>query len=148
MRRQFTALALAGVFALGLTACSAPSHLGDGPDFGTSKKQTVAEACASFTTAMTEGQSQLGAALRDAGNDPEKTAAAFQLLEDSLSDAFAPITNAQVSELGTTILGDLSAMADVANDVIGNGNVARTTELNDASNAFTLSMQELQALCA
>ena len=46
MNRRITALALAGVFALGLTACSAPgANGGSGDDtaFGT---QSVADACA------------------------------------------------------------------------------------------------------
>lgn len=148
MRRQLTALALAAVFAVSLTACSAPNGLDDGPAFGTGGSQTVAEACASFTTAMTDGQAELGAALRDAGTDPAKTAEAFEILERGLSDAFEPISNTEVSSLGTAILEDLAAMADIANDVLGNGNTARAAELNDASNDFASSMQELQALCA
>ncbi|HPT95621.1 MAG TPA: hypothetical protein PLA13_05920 [Microbacteriaceae bacterium] len=148
MRRQLTALVLVTVFAIGLTGCSGPSGLTDGPEFGTGGSQTVAEACASFSAAMTDGQAELSAALRDAGTNPAKTAEAFEILDRGLSDAFESISNSEVSELGDAILENLTAMADIATDVIGNGNTARTAELSEASNAFALSMQDLQALCA
>ena len=97
---------------------------------------------------MTDGQAELSAALRDAGTNPAKTAEAFEILDRGLSDAFESISNSEVSELGDAILENLTAMADIATDVIGNGNTARTAELSEASNAFALSMQDLQALCA
>ena len=59
MNRRITALVLAGVFALGLTACSAPgANGGSGDDtaFGT---QSVADACATFSSAMSDTEAAL-----------------------------------------------------------------------------------------
>lgn len=147
MHRQLTALALAAVFALGLTACSSPGASSDGPGFGSGGSQTVEEACTSFSAAMASGQAQLGEALQQASSDPTKTVEAFETLEVSLQEAFNGISNSEVSVLGQKILDNLSVFADLAADVIGEGKTDLAVELSNASNEFTLSMQELQTLC-
>lgn len=147
MHRQLTALALAAVFALGLTACSSPGLPADRPNFGGGGSQTVEEACTSFSAAMASGQEELAAALQEATSDPTKTVEAFQTLETNLQDAFGSISNSEVSALGDKVLDDLAVFADLAADFFGNGNRDRAAELNDASNEFSLSMQELQMLC-
>lgn len=145
MNRRITALALAGVFALGLTACSAPGGSGDGNDFGT---QSVAEACATFSSAMADTEAALTKAMEEATTDPAKSVEALGTLQTNMADAFSSVSNSKVAALGDKVLASLGTFADVATDVIGKGDMTRVAELSEASNEFTSSMQELQALCS
>lgn len=148
MNRRITALALAGVFALGLTACSAPGATGgngDDSDFGT---QSVTEACATFSSAMADTEAALTKAMEDATTDPAKSVEALGTLQTNMEDAFSSVSNSKVAALGDKVLASLGTFAEVASDVIGNGDMTRVTELSEASNEFTSAMQELQTLCS
>ncbi|HOA87637.1 MAG: hypothetical protein R2732_08455 [Microbacteriaceae bacterium] len=146
MRRQLTALFIAGTLALGLAACSSPGATG-GAGFGGGQRQSVAEACTAFGQAIAGSQDLVGGALRDAQTDPTKTVEAFGTLETTLGDAFSAVSNAEVSALGDSLLDSLGVLADAAEAVIVDGDTARAAELTEAGRDFALRMQELQALC-
>lgn len=146
MRRQLTALALVGTLALGLAACSSPGATG-GAGFNGGEPQTVAEACTAFGQAIAGSQDLVGGALREAQTDPTKTVEAFGTLETTLSDAFAAVSNTEVSALGDALLDSLGVLADTSKAVIVDGDTARAGELSEAGRDFALRMQELQTLC-
>lgn len=146
MRRQLTALALAGTLALGLAACGAPGATG-GAGFGGGGPQSVAEACAAFGEAIAGNQDLVSEALRDAQLDPSKTVEAFGTLETTLGDAFTAVSNAEVSALGDSLMAALTTLADTAEAVIVDGETARAGELSEAGREFALRMQEFQTLC-
>lgn len=150
MNRRITALALAGVFALGLTGCGAQNpgdEQGTDGGFGSGSSQTVKEACATFSSAMETSQEALTTAMEDAATDPAKAVEALGILQKDMTTAFDSITNSEVAALGKTTTESLATFSEIATDVIGNGNIARAAELGEASNAFTASLQELQTLC-
>lgn len=145
MNRRITALALAGVFALGLTACSAPGGSGGDSGFGT---QSVPDACASFSTAMADTEAALTEAMAEATTNPAKSVEALGTLQTNMDAAFSSVSNPEVAALGEQVLTSLDAFTEAATEVIGNGDMTRVAELSETSNAFTAAMQELQKLCS
>lgn len=148
MNRRITALALAGIFALGLTACSAPGANGGSDDDSTFGTQSVADACATFSSAMADTEAALTTAMEEATTDPAKSVEALGTLQTNMEDAFSSVSNPKVAALGDKVLASLGTFAEVATDVIGNGDMTRVAELSESSNEFTSALQELQTLCS
>lgn len=148
MNRRITALALAGIFALGLTACSAPGANGGSDDDSTFGTQSVADACATFSSAMADTEAALTTAMEEATTDPAKSVEALGTLQTNMEDAFSSVSNPKVAALGDKVLASLGTFAEVASDVIGNGDMTRVAELSESSNEFTSALQELQTLCS
>ena len=86
--------------------------------------------------------------MEDATTDPAKSVEALGTLQTNMEDAFSSVSNSKVAALGDKVLASLGTFAEVASDVIGNGDMTRVTELSEASNEFTSAMQELQTLCS
>ena len=119
-------------------------HLQQGR-FGT---QSVADACATFSSAMSDTEAALTKAMEDATTDPAKSVEALGTLQTNMESAFSSVSNPKVSALGDKVLSSLGTFAEVATDVIGNGDMTRVADLTKASEEFTGAMQELQTLCS
>jgi hypothetical protein len=133
-----TLLALTGLTAFALTGCS-----GGG--------QTVAEACTTAQTALSDVQTDMTEVQTDAAaGDFSKLAGTLDTLEDKLSDTADKLGNAEVK----TALNDLSDKVGTFGELfedIDDGDVTaisdKVQEITDAATAVQESGTKLDALC-
>lgn len=88
-----------------LSGCSAPGGSPTAPGSSTTAAssapadtsgQSVQDACAALSTAMSEASSTMDTAMQDAGSDPQKAVKSLEAFKDALTEAAAKVDNAEV----------------------------------------------------
>lgn len=135
---SLTLLAVAGITALSLTGCS-----GGG--------QTVAEACKTAQTAMSDVQADMAGVQTDAASgDFTKLSETIDTLEKKLSETAGKLGNAEVKSAVEDLSKKVGVFGDVFED-IKDGDITaisgKVTEITDAATAVQESGVKLDTLC-
>lgn len=144
MNRRLTALTLATVALLGLTACSgSPEQDASSTVDAAASDQTVPEACTEVNDVMTEAT----AGLQDIDpSDPATAATALRTISDGIGDAVSSVSNAEISGVLPDLQTAFSGAADTM-EAVAAGDTERAAELNTAITDIQSSLTEFTELC-
>lgn len=157
LSRRLTALTLAGVAMLGLTACTGASTVSDGSrptssasepkpsvDVQGDEGQSTADACALVEDTISQASAEFE---NISSEDPTALVEAMRSAAQQLSDASSQITNDQVAALVPSLQEMFSKVADVM-QALAEGDASKLGEVEQLGTSFQETSAAFQELCA
>ncbi|MDR6868056.1 hypothetical protein J2Y69_002667 [Microbacterium resistens] len=151
MNRRFTALAIAAVAVLGLTACGGtPAGSSTGAaDKPAADTQSVADACTDVGKAIQEASAGFSSLdFSAAASDPTSTVESFNKMTTAINDAAAKVGNEEVRTAAAAVGTSFGKLGDALQKALVDKDTSVLTDVSSLQSEMETSTQAFAKVCS